>query len=141
MNETDILRSISNFIKDNPDSNIKEKIKSLLEDNKDISFLNAVDIMNEIRKTLGIPSVPVDASDFCRVFTDSFNNFIKIKMADCFIKTPNLYEIVLIEMLNKILDKISFEKYHIIKMYLESNGYKLIDIEQIVRFARLKLKS
>lgn len=115
MNETDILRSISNFIKDNPDSNIKEKIKSLLEDNKDISFLNAVDIMNEIRKTLGIPSVPVDASDFCRVFTDSFNNFIKIKMADCFIKTPNLYEIVLIEMLNKILDKISFEKYHIIK--------------------------
>lgn len=141
MNETDILRSISNFIKDNPDSNIKEKIKSLLEDNKDISFLNAVDIMNEIRKTLGIPSVPVDVSDFCRVFTDSFNNFIKIKMADCFIKTPNLYEIVLIEMLNKILDKISFEKYHIIKMYLESNGYKLIDIEQIVRFARLKLKS
>lgn len=141
MNETDILRSISNFIKDNPDSNIKEKIKSLLEDNKDISFLNAVDIMNEIRKTLGIPSVPVDASDFCRVFTDSFNNFIKIKIADCFIKTPNLYEIVLIEMLNKILDKISFEKYHIIKMYLESNGYKLIDIEQIVRFARLKLKS
>lgn len=141
MNETDILRSISNFIKDNPDSNIKEKIKSLLEDNKDISFLNAVDIVNEIRKTLGIPSVPVDASDFCRVFTDSFNNFIKIKMADCFIKTPNLYEIVLIEMLNKILDKISFEKYHIIKMYLESNGYKLIDIEQIVRFARLKLKS
>ena len=135
------MRSISNFIKDNPDSNIKEKIKSLLEDNKDISFLNAVDIMNEIRKTLGIPSVPVDASDFCRVFTDSFNNFIKIKMADCFIKTPNLYEIVLIEMLNKILDKISFEKYHIIKMYLESNGYKLIDIEQIVRFARLKLKS
>lgn len=141
MNETDILRSILNFIKDNPDSNIKEKIKSLLEDNKDISFLNAVDIMNEIRKTLGIPSVPVDVSDFCRVFTDSFNNFIKIKMADCFIKTPNLYEIVLIEMLNKILDKISFEKYHIIKMYLESNGYKLIDIEQIVRFARLKLKS
>lgn len=141
MNETDILRNISSFIKDNPDSNIKEKIKSLLEDNKDISFLNAVDIMNEIRKTLGIPSVPVDASDFCRVFTDSFNNFIKIKMADCFIKTPNLYEIILIEMLNKILDKISFEKYHIIKMYLESNGYKLIDIEQIVRFARLKLKS
>jgi len=97
--------------------------------------------MNEIRKTLGIPSVPVDASDFCRVFTDSFNNFIKIKMADCLIKTPNLYEIILIEMLNKILDKISFEKYHIIKMYLELNGYKLIDIEQIVRFARLKLKS
>lgn len=141
MNETDILRSISNFIKDNPDSNIKEKIKSLLEDNKDISFLNAVDIMNEIRKTLGIPSVPVDASDFCRVFTDSFNNFIKIKMADCFIKTPNLYEIVLIEMLNKILDKISFEKYHIIKMYLESNGYTLIDIEQIIRIAKRKLKS
>lgn len=140
MNETDILRSISNFIKDNPDSNIKEKIESLLKDNKDISFSNAVDIMNGIRKALGIPSEPVYASDFCRVFTESFNNFIKIKMADCFIKSPNLYEIILIEMLNKILYDISFEKYHIIKMYLESNGYTLIDIEQIIRIAKRKLK-
>lgn len=141
MNETDILRSISDFIKNNPNSNIKEKIESLLENNKGISFLSAVDIMNGIRKKLSIPSVPVDASDFCRVFTDSFNNFIKIKMADCFIKAPNLYEIILIEMLNKILDNISFEKYHIIKMYLESNGYTLIDIEQIIRIAKRKLKS
>lgn len=141
MNETDILRSISDFIKNNPNSNIKEKIESLLENNKDISFLSAVDIMNGIRKTLGIPSVPVDISDFCRVFTESFNNFIKIKMADCFIKSPNLYEFILIEMLNKILDNISFEKYHIIKMYLESNGYTLIDIEQIIRIAKRKLKS
>lgn len=38
MNETDILRSISDFIKNNPNSNIKEKIESLLENNKDISF-------------------------------------------------------------------------------------------------------
>jgi hypothetical protein len=70
MNETDILKSILNFIKDNPDSNIKEKIENLLEDNKDINFSNAVDIMNGIRKTLSIPSVPVDTSDFCRVFTE-----------------------------------------------------------------------
>jgi hypothetical protein len=61
-------------------------------------------------------------------------------MADCFIKSPNLYEIILIEMLNKILDNISFEKYHIIRMYLESNGYTLIDIEQIIRIAKRKMK-
>ena len=140
MNETDILRSISSFIKDNPDSNIKEKIESLLEDNKDISFLNAVDIMNGIRRTLGIPSAPVDASHFCKYFTQDFNNFVKVKMADCFIKTPILYEIKLSEMLNKILDDISFEKYCIVKRYLESKGSTLIDIEAIIKAANHKLK-
>lgn len=139
MNETEILKSIAWFVKDNPNSDIKEKIVCLLGSDKGISFSDAVDMMNDIRKKLDIPSSPVPDSDSCKVFAEDFNNAIKIKMADCLIKTPIFYKVKLIEMLNDVLRDISFDKYYVVKKYLESNGYALIDIEAVIRTAEARL--
>lgn len=139
MNETEILKSIAWFVKDNPNSDIKEKIGCLLGSDKGISFSDAVDMMNDIRKKLDIPSSPVPNSDSCKVFTEDFNNAIKIKIADCLIKTPIFYKVKLIEMLDDVLRDISFDKYYVVKKYLESNGYELIDIEVVIRTAETRL--
>lgn len=72
-------------------------------------------------------------------WAEDFNNTIKIKMADCLIKTPIFYKVKLIEMLNDVLRDISFDKYYVVKKYLESNGYALIDIEAIIRTAESRL--
>lgn len=139
MNETEILKSIAWFVNDNPNSDIKEKIICLLGSDKGISFSDAVDMMNDIRKKLDIPSSPILNSDSCKVFAEDFNNAIKIKMADCLIKTPIFYKVKLIEMLNNVLRDISFDKYYVVKKYLESNGYALIDIEAVIRTAETRL--
>ena len=140
MNETEILKNIASFIKDNPNSDIKEKIETLLSGKDKIGFIEAVDMMNHVRRTLGIPSEPVPAPDFCKIFTKSFNHTIKINIGDCFIHTPILFESKVIEMINEILADISFEKYYILKKYLESQGCALIDLEAIIRSANKKLK-
>ena len=140
MNETEILKNIASFIKDNPNSDIKEKIETLLSGKDKIGFIEAVDMMNHVRRTLGIPSEPVPAPDFCKIFTKSFNDTIKINIGDCFIHTPILFESKVIEMINEILADISFEKYYILKKYLESQGCALIDLEAIIRSANKKLK-
>lgn len=139
MNETEILKSIAWFVNNNPNSDIKDKIGCLLDSDKGISFSDAADMMNDIRKKLGIPSNLVPDSDSCKVFAEDFNNAIKIKMADCFIKTPIFFKVKLIEMLNDVLRDISFDKYYVVKKYLESNGYALIDIEAIIRTAENRL--
>ena len=140
MNETEILKNIASFIKDNPNSDIKEKIETLLSGKDEISFIEAVDMMNHIRKILDIPSEPVPVPDFCKIFTKSFNDTIKINIGDCFIHTPIFFESKVIKMLNEILEEISYEKYYILKKYLESKGCALIDIEAIIRSANKKLK-
>lgn len=140
MNETEILKNIASFIKDNPNSDIKEKIETLLSGKDEISYIEATDIINHVRNVLGIPSEPVPVSDFYKVFTKSFNDTIKINIGDCFIHTPILFESKVIEMLNEILEEISYEKYYILKKYLESKCYALIDIEAIIRSANKKLK-
>ena len=139
MNETEILKSIAWFVNNNPNSDIKEKIGCLLGSEKGISFSDAADMMNDIRKKLDIPSSPVPDSDSCKIFAEDFNNAIKIKMADCLIKTPIFYKVKLIEMLNDVLRDISFDKYYVVKKYLESNGYALIDIEAVIRTAETRL--
>lgn len=140
MNETEILKNITSFIKDNPNSDIKDKIETLLNGKDEIDYIEATDIINHIRDVLGIPSRPVPVSDFYKVFTKSFNETIKINIGDCFIHTPILFELKVIEMINEILADISFEKYYILKKYLESQGCALIDLEAIIRSANKKLK-
>ena len=140
MNETEILKNIASFIKDNPNSDIKEKIETLLSGKDEISYIEATDIINHVRNVLGIPSEPVPVSDFYKVFTKSFNETIKINIGDCFIHTPILFDLKVIEMLNEILADISFERYYILKKYLASQGCALLDIEAIIRFANKRLK-
>lgn len=140
MNETEILKNIASFIKDNPNSDIKEKIETLLNEKDEISYIEATDMINHVRDVLGIPFEPVPVPDFYKVFTKSFNETIKINIGDCFIHTPILFESKVIEMPNEILEEISYEKYYILKKYLESKGCALIDIEAIIRSANKKLK-
>ena len=140
MNETEILKNIASFIKDNPNSDIKEKIETLLSGKDEISYIEATDIINHVRNVLGIPSEPVPVSDFYKVFTKSFNETIKINIGDCFIHTPILFDLKVIEMLNEILADISFERYYILKKYLASQGCALLDIEAIIRSANKRLK-
>lgn len=140
MNETEILKNIASFIKENPNSNIKEKIETLLSGKDEISYIEATDIINHVRNVLGIPSEPVPVSDFYKVFTKSFNETIKINIGDCFIHTPILFDLKVIEMLNEILADISFERYYILKKYLASQGCALVDIEAIIRSANKRLK-
>lgn len=140
MNETEILKNIASFIKENPNSGIKEKIEILLSGKDEISYIEVTDIINHIRNVLGIPSEPVPFSDFYKVFTKSFNETIKINIGDCFIHTPILFDLKIIEMLNEILEEISFEKYYILKKYLASQGCALLDIEAIIRSANKRLK-
>ncbi len=140
MNETEILKNIASFIKENPNSDIKEKIETLLSGKDEISYIEATDMINHVRDVLGIPSEPVPVSDFYKVFTKSFNETIKINIGDCFVHTPIFFDSKVIEMLNEILEEISFEKYYILKKYLESKGCALIDIEAIIRSATKRLK-
>lgn len=140
MNETEILKNIASFIKENPNSDIKEKIETLLSGKDEISYIEATDIINHIRNVLGIPSEPVPVSDFYKVFTKSFNETIKVNIGDCFIHTPILFESKVIDILNEILEDISFEKYYILKKYLASRGCALLDIEAIIRSANKRLK-
>lgn len=140
MNETEILKNIASFIKDNPNSDIKEKIETLLSGKDEINLVEIDDIINHIRRVLGIPSEPVPVPDFYKVFTKSFNDTIKINIGDCLIHTPIFFESKVIEMLNEILEEISYEKYYILKKYLESKGCALIDIEAIIGSANKKLK-
>ena len=140
MNETEILKNIASFIKDNPNSDIKEKIETLLSGKDEIDYIEATDIINHVRDVLGIPFEPVPVSNFYKVFTKSFNDTIKINIGDCFVHTPIFFESKVIEMLNEILEEISYEKYHILKKYLESKGCALIDLDAIIRSANKKLK-
>lgn len=140
MNETQILENIAKYIDSNPKSDLKDKIDELFKLNRSISSSEATDIINNIRQTLGLVSVPLPFSVFYKSFAEDFNNAIKIKIADVFIKTPILYEINLIRSLNEVLDKIGFEKYYIIKKFLGSQGFELIDIKAVINNANNRLK-
>ena len=140
MDETEILKNIASFIKENPNSDIKEKIETLLSGKDEISYIEATDVINHIRDVLGIPSEPVPIPDFYKVFTKDFNDTIKINIGDCFVYTPIFFESKIIEMLNEILEEISFEKYYILRKYLASQGCGLMDIEAIIRSATKRLK-
>lgn len=74
-------------------------------------------------------------------FAKDFNNAIKIKIADSFIKTPITFETCLIKSLSKTLDNIGFEKYCVIKNHLELNKVSIIDINGIIRLTENKLKN
>lgn len=78
---------------------------------------------------------------FYKKFAKDFNDAIKIKIADSFIKTPIIFEACLIKALSKTLDNIGFEKYCIIRNHLELNEISIIDINGIIRLAEHKLKN
>lgn len=140
--ETKILEIVAEYIKDNPDSNIKNKIDEIFKLNEPMEFFTAANIMNCIRKSLDLSPQPISATnDFYKRFAKDFNNAIKIKIADSFIKTPIIFEICLIKSLSKILDNIGFEKYCLIKNHLELNEISIIDINGIIRLAEHKLKN
>lgn len=141
MNETKILEIIASHIESNPESKLKDRIDEVFRLNEPISFSTAVDIINSIRVTLGLAYDPLPVDQFCKSFAENFNNAIKVKMADVFIKTPIFYETKLIEALNKIFEDIGFEKYCIIKKYLKSKDIELIDIKNIINKANYRLKS
>lgn len=140
MNETQILENIAKYIDSNPKSDLKDKIDELFKLNRSINSSEAIDIINNIKRTLGLVSEPLPFNIFYESFVRDFNNAIKIKIADVFIKTPILYEINLIRSLNEVLDKIGFEKYYIIKKFLWSQGFELIDIKAIINSANNRLK-
>ena len=141
-NETKILEIVAEYIKDNPDSNIKNKIDEIFKLNEPMEFFTAANIMNCIRKSLDLPSQPISATnDFYKKFAKDFNDTIKIKIADSFIKTPIIFEAYLIKSLSKTLDNIGFEKYCIIRNHLELNEISIIDINGIIRLAEHKLKN
>lgn len=140
--ETKILEIVAEYIKDNPDSNIKNKIDEIFKLNEPMEFFTAANIMNCIKKSLDLSPQPISATnDFYKRFAKDFNNAIKIKIADSFIKTPIIFEICLIKSLSKILDNIGFEKYCLIKNHLELNEISIIDINGIIRLAEHKLKN
>lgn len=140
--ETKILEIVAEYIKDNPDSNIKNKIDEIFKLNEPMEFFTAANIMNCIRKSLDLPSQPISATnDFYKKFAKDFNDTIKIKIADSFIKTPIIFEACLIKSLSKTLDDIGFEKYCIIRNHLELNEISIIDINGIIRLAEHKLKN
>lgn len=140
--ETKILEIVAEYIKDNPDSNIKNKIDEIFKLNEPMEFFTAANIMNCIRKSLDLPSQPISATnDFYRKFAKDFNDAIKIKIADSFIKTPIIFEACLIKSLSKTLDSIGFEKYCIIRNHLELNEISIIDINGVIRLAEHKLKN
>lgn len=140
--ETKILEIVAEYIKDNPDSNIKNKIDEIFKLNEPMEFFTAANIMNCIRKSLDLSLQPISATnDFYKRFAKDFNNAIKIKIADSFIKTPIIFEICLIKSLSKILDNIGFEKYCLIKNHLELNEILIIDINDIIRLAENKIKN
>lgn len=140
--ETKILEIVAEYIKDNPDSNIKNKIDEIFKLNEPMEFFTAANIMNCIRKSLDLPSQPISATnDFYKKFAKDFNDTIKIKIADSFIKTPIIFEACLIKSLSKTLDNIGFEKYCIIRNHLELNEISIIDINGIIRLAEHKLKN
>lgn len=140
--ETKILEIVAEYIKDNPDSNIKNKIDEIFKLNEPMEFFTAANIMNCIRKSLDLPSQPISATnDFYKKFAKDFNDAIKIKIADSFIKTPIIFEACLIKSLSKTLDNIGFEKYCIIRNHLELNEISIIDINGIIRLAEHKLKN
>lgn len=140
--ETKILEIVAEYIKDNPDSNIKNKIDEIFKLNEPMEFFTAANIMNCIRKSLDLPSQPISATnDFYKKFAKDFNDAIKIKIADSFIKTPIIFEACLIRSLSKTLDNIGFEKYCIIRNHLELNEISIIDINGIIRLAEHKLKN
>lgn len=140
--ETKILEIVAEYIKDNPDSNIKNKIDEIFKLNEPMEFFTAANIMNCIRKSLDLPSQPISATnDFYKKFAKDFNDTIKIKIADSFIKTPIIFESCLIKSLSKTLDDIGFEKYCIIRNHLELNEISIIDINGIIRLAEHKLKN
>lgn len=140
--ETKILEIVAEYIKDNPDSNIKNKIDEIFKLNEPMEFFTAANIMNCIRKSLDLPSQPISATnDFYKKFAKDFNDAIKIKIADSFIKTPIIFEACLIKSLSKTLDNIGFEKYCIIRNHLELNEISIIDINGIIRLAEHRLKN
>ena len=140
--ETKILEIVAEYIKDNPDSGIKNKIDEIFKLNEPMEFFTAANIMNCIRKSLDLPSQPISATnDFYRKFAKDFNDVIKIKIADSFIKTPITFEACLINSLSKTLDNIGFEKYCIIRNHLELNEISIIDINGVIRLAEHKLKN
>lgn len=140
--ETKILEIVAEYIKDNPDSNIKNKIDEIFKLNEPMEFFTAANIMNCIRKSLDLPSQPISATnDFYKKFAKDFNDAIKIKIADSFIKTPIRFEACLIKSLSKTLDNIGFEKYCIIRNHLELNEISIIDINGIIRLAEHRLKN
>lgn len=140
MNETQILENIVKYIDSNPKSDLKDKIDELFKLNRSINSSEVIDIVNNIKRTLGLVSEPLPFNIFYESFVRDFNNAIKIKIADVFIKTPILYEINLIRSLNEVLDKIGFEKYYIIKKFLLSQGFELIDIKAVINNANNRLK-
>lgn len=80
--ETKILKIVAEYIKDNPDSNIKNKIDEIFKLNEPMEFFTAANIMNCIRKSLDLPSQPISATnDFYKKFAKDFNDAIKIKIA------------------------------------------------------------
>lgn len=141
-NENKILQIVAEYIKDNPDSNIKNKIDEIFKLNEPMEFFTAANIMNCTRKSLDLPSQPISATnDFYRKFAKDFNDAIKIKIADSFIKNPITFEICLIKSLSKTLDNIGFEKYCIIRNHLELNEISIIDINGIIRLTGNRIKN
>lgn len=142
LNESKILQIVAEYIKDNPGSDIKDKIDEIFKLNEPMDFFTAANIMNCIRRSLDLSSQPISATDdFYRKFAKDFNDAIKIKIADSFIKTHITFEVCLIKSLSKTLDNIGFEKYCVIKNHLELNGISIIDINGIIRLAENKLKN
>lgn len=137
-NENEILSDIASFISNNPGSDIKNKIQKLFEESESIQFIDAVNIMNYIKKILNLRNEPVAASDFCNLFAKDFNNAIKNKVADCVIESPFFYQSKLIKVLNKILEDIGLEKFYIIRTYLIRQNVKIIDLKELIQSLYLK---
>lgn len=141
-NENEVLKIVAEYIKDNPDSGIKDKISEIFKLNEPMEFFTASNIMNCIRKSLDLSPQPISATnDFYKRFAKDFNNAIKIKIADSFIKTPITFEICLIKSLSKTLDDIGFEKYCLIRNHLKLNEISIIDIDGIIRLTENRLKN
>lgn len=139
--ETKILEIVAEYIEKNPESNLKNKINEVFKLHEPMEFFTAANIMNCIRKSLDLPSQPISATnDFYRKFAKDFNDAIKIKIADSFIKTPITFEAYLIKSLSKTLDNIGFEKYCVIRNHLELNEISIIDISAIISLAENRLK-
>lgn len=67
--ETKILEIVAEYIKDNPDSNIKNKIDEIFKLNEPMEFFTAANIMNCIRKSLDLSPQPISATnDFYKRF-------------------------------------------------------------------------
>ena len=140
--ETKILEIVAEYIEKNPESNLKDKINEVFKLHEPMDFFTAANIMNCIRKSLDLPSQPISATnDFYKKFAKDFNDVIKIKIADSFIRTPITFEAYLIKSLSKILDNIGPEKYYVIKNHLELNEILIIDINGIIRLAENRIKN